>query len=97
MARAPPVSGRLRLTPTMSWPIPWMVRPVGMASIASRSSTWVWTAVVTSTTGEAPVTVTDSSTAPTRRSAFTVIVNSDGSCSWSRRKLWNPDRLKVSV
>ena len=39
----------------------------------------VWAAVVTSTTGEAPVTVIVSSSAPTRRSALMVAVNSDGS------------------
>ena len=59
--------------------MPWMVRPVGIASIASRFSTCVWTAVVTSTTGASPETVIDSSRAPTRMSALIVIVNSDGS------------------
>ena len=78
MARAPPVSGRLRLTPTINWAMPWMLRPVGMASIASRSSTRVRAALVVSTTGDSPVTVTDSSIAPTRSSALIVAVNSAG-------------------
>ena len=56
--------------------MPWMLRPVGMTSIASRSSVAVCAAVVTSTTGDAPVTVTVSSSEPTARSALIVAVNS---------------------
>ncbi len=44
--------------------MPWMLRAVGIESIASRSNTWVWTAVVVPTTGDSPVTVTVSSTVP---------------------------------
>ena len=97
MARAPPVSGRLRLMPTMSWPIPWMVRPVGIASMASRFSTCVCTAVVTSTTGASPVTVIDSSRAPTRMSALMVAVNSEGSSMPSRLSVENPVSVKVTT
>jgi hypothetical protein len=97
MARAPPVSGKLRLTPTTSWPRPWMLRPVGIKSIASRSSTAVLAAEVTSTTGDAPVTVIVSSRAPTPSSALRVAVNSDGSCRPSRRNVLNPVSEKVTV
>jgi hypothetical protein len=46
-------------------------------------------AEVTSTTGDAPVTVIVSSSAPTPSSALTVAVNSDGSC--------RPTRLNVAL
>ena len=72
------------------------MRPVGMVSIASRLSTWVCTAVVTSTIGASPVTVIDSSSAPTLMSALIVIVNSDGSSMPSRRTVGNPVSVKVT-
>ena len=65
--------------------------------MASRSSTWARAAVVTSTTGEAPVTVMVSSSAPTRSSALMVAVNSAASCSPSRLKLLKPGKEKVTV
>ena len=61
----------------MSCPIPWMVRPVGTASSTSRDSTCDFVVLWTSTTGEAAVTVSVSSSAPTRISEFIVIVKSD--------------------
>ena len=73
--------------PTINWPIPWMLRPVGIASIVSRLSTWVCTAVVTSTIGDAAETVTDSSMVPTFISALTVSVMSAGSSIRSRRNV----------
>ena len=81
----------------MSWPMPWMVRPVGIESIASRFSTCVWTAVCTSTVGASPVTVSVSSRLPTFMSALMVIVNCAGSSSASRLKDWNPSSEKVTL
>ena len=97
MARAPPVSGRFRLTPGTSCAIPWMLRPVGIESMASRSSTCARAAVVTSTTGAAPVTMIDSSSAPTRSSALMVAVNSAASCRPSRLKLLKPGSEKLTL
>ena len=76
--------------------MPWMLRPVGMASMASRSSTWVCTAVLTSTTGDSPVTVMVSSSPPMRISALMVAVNSAGSSRPSRLKALKPGSVKVS-
>src|SRR4051812_6013508 len=72
-----------------------MVLPVGTASSTSRDSTCVFWLLCTSTTGEEPDTVTDSSSAPTLRSAFTVAVKFDGSSSPSRLKVLNPWSEKV--
>ena len=74
-----------------------MLRPVGIRSIASRLSTEVFAAEVTSTTGDAPVTVMVSSSAPTPSSALSVAVNSDGSCRPSRRKVLKPVNENVTV
>src|SRR5438270_778390 len=52
-------------TPVMSCPIAWIVRPVGMASSASRFSTCDFVVLCTSTVGAAPVTVNVSSSEPT--------------------------------
>ena len=97
MALAPPVSGRLRLTPTTNWAMPWMVRPVGMASMASRLSTDTLADVVTSTTGDEPVTVIVSSREPTESSALMVAVNSACSCNPSRLKVLNPGSVKDTL
>ena len=48
----------------------------------------------TSTTGDAPVTVSVSSSAPTFSSVFTVIVKSDGSSRPSRLTVENPSSVK---
>jgi hypothetical protein len=74
-----------------------MLRPVGIRSIASRLSTEVFAADVTSTTGEAPVTVMVSSSWPTPSSALSVAVNSDGSWRPSRRKVLKPVNENVTV
>ena len=57
---------------------------LGTESSTSRDSTCVFTLVWTSTTGEAPDTVTDSSSAPTFISALMVAVKFDGSSRPSR-------------
>ena len=56
---------------------------------------WVITFCV-STSGAAPVTVMDSSTEPTRSSAFTVAVKPVVSSIPSRRKVPNPGRVNVT-
>src|SRR6478735_5674841 len=50
-----------------------------------------------STTGVSPVTVTDSSTAPTRKSAFTVAVNDPASSMPSRLSALNPGSANVTL
>src|SRR3954453_2922830 len=97
MARDPPTSGDDRVTPTTSCPRPWMVLPVGPAASPSRDSPCVFWLLCTSTTGDEPETVTDSSSAPTFMSAFTVAVKFDGSSSASRLKVLKPCREKVTV
>src|SRR5262245_33142351 len=87
----------LSATPTTSWPRPWMVRPVGNASSVSRASTCVCTVVCTSTTGEAPETVIDSSREPTFRSALMVAVKLVGSSTPSRLNVENPLRVNVTT
>ena len=51
----------------------------------------------TSTTGDAPVTVTFSSRAPTRISTLIVVVKFVGSSSSSRTNMLNPGRAKVTL
>ncbi len=51
----------------------------------------------TSTTGETPVTVTVSSTAPTRSSAFTVATNVPLSSIASRLTVLKPESVNVTV
>ena len=53
-------------------------------------------ALVTSTIGLSPVTVIVSSRAPTRRSAFTVALNSEASSRPSRLNVLNPVSVKVT-
>jgi hypothetical protein len=84
-------------TPVISWPMPWIVRPVGMASSASRLSTCDRVVVCTSTVGEVPATVTVSSSAPTLRSLLTVIVKLAGSSRPSRLIVEKPGSVNVSV
>src|SRR5262245_66495356 len=97
MPRAPAVSGRLRFTPTISWPRPWIVRPVGISSIASRLSTDICDAFCTSTTGDDADTVTDSSTVPTRISTLMTDVKSAGNSTCSRLSVWNPGKVNVTT
>ena len=74
-----------------------MVLPVGTASSTSRDSTCVFWLLCTSTTGDEPDTVTDSSRAPTFMSALTVAVKFEGSSSASRLKVLKPWSEKVMV
>ena len=97
MALDPPTSGMLNAMPMTSWPRPWMVRPVGSASSVSRLSTWVWTVLWTSTMGDAPETVTVSSSAPTLMSALIVAVNAVGSSRPSRLNELKPGSVKTTV
>ena len=53
------MSGWFSETPVISCPMAWMVRPVGIASSASRLSTCDFVVLCTSTIGDAPVTVSD--------------------------------------
>ena len=50
-----------------------------------------------STSGDSPVTVIDSSTPPTRNSAFTVAIMAPDSVMPSRTTVENPGMLKVTV
>ena len=90
------MSGWFSETPVMSWPIPWMVRPVGMASRVSRFSTCDLVVLCTSTVGAEPVTVSVSSSAPTLRSVLIVIVKSDDNWMASRFTDENPSSENVS-
>ena len=74
-----------------------MVFALGTASSTSRDSTCVFWLVCTSTTGDEPETVTDSSSAPTFRSALTVAVKFEGSSRFSRLTVENPCSEKVTM
>src|SRR5262245_56613656 len=74
-----------------------MVRPVGIASIASRFSTCAWAAVVTSTTGEVAETVIDSSSEPTFISALMEVVKLAGRSTFSRLIDAKPVKLNVTT
>ena len=97
MAREPPTSGMFSETPVISCPMPWMVRPVGMASSASRFNTCDLVVLCTSTVGAAPVTVSVSSSDPTFNSVLMVIVKLAGSSTASRFTDENPASEKVTV
>jgi site-specific recombinase XerD len=71
--------------------------PTGIASTMSRVITRCWTTFCTSTVGAAPVTVTVSASAPTRRSAFTVAVNDAVNSIPSRLTVLKPDSVNVTV
>src|SRR5438093_13516770 len=73
------------------------MRGTGMASRSWRVNTVVRCAFDTSTTGEEPDTVTDSSTAPTRSSALTVAVKLDGSSIRSWMNVANPWIVNVTL
>ncbi len=86
------------MTPTSVAPTDWMLRPpVGTASSSACGSTCCVTACCTSTTGDAPDTVTVSSSAPTRSSALTGAVKFAGSSTPSRFTVENPGSVKVTV
>ena len=66
------------------------MRATGTPSSRSRLRMVVRCAFWTSTTGDWPETVTDSSTAPTFISAFTVAVKSDGRLTSAETNVANP-------
>ena len=70
---------------------------IGMTFSTSRVSTFCCRTFCVSTTGLAPVTVTVSSSAPTRRSALTVAVKPVLSSIPSRLTVLNPGSVKVTV
>ena len=74
-----------------------MVLAVGTASSTSRDSTCCLTFCDTSTTGDAPETVTDSCSVPTPNSMLIVAVKFDCSSMPSRVTVLNPGSVKVSV
>ena len=73
------------------------MRGTGTASSSCRVRTVVRCAFCTSTTGDSPETVTDSSTAPTRSSALTVAVKFDGSSMPSCTNVLNPGIVNVTL
>ena len=84
-------------TPGISAERPFSVRPPGRISICSFVST-VWVIVFfTSTTGDAPDTVTVSCRLPTRKSAFTLASKVPCSTTPSRRTVLKPVSVKVTV
>jgi hypothetical protein len=68
-------------------------RPVGVSSSVSRVSMVARAADVTSMIGEAPETVTDSSSDPTRRLTSTCATNPTVNRTFSRRTVWNPESV----
>ncbi len=74
-----------------------MVLAVGTASSTSRDITCCLTLLETSTTGEAPETVTDSCRVPTVNSTLIVAVKFADSCSPSRTMVLNPGSENVSL
>ena len=69
---------------------------VGIASSMSRLTTTVCRLLLTSTTGDSPVTVTVSSSAPSCRSPLTGAVKLPSSRMPARRMVLNPDIVKVT-
>ena len=70
---------------------------VGSASSIARDRVICCCTFWTSTTGDAPVTVTVSSIVPTRRSAFTVAVNPVVNSIPFRLSVLNPVKVKTTV
>ena len=73
------------------------LRSVGSTSIASRDTVASRTTFWVSTIGDSPVTVTVSSTAPTRMSALTLAVNPAVSSMPSRFTVLKPLSVTVTV
>jgi hypothetical protein len=91
------MSGVPGRTPAASTPIDITLRETGRLSMMSRVSTCVRDACITSTCGDWPDTVTDSSSAPTFMSAFTVTTVSDGTSMPVRVSVVKPDNENVSL
>ena len=72
-------------------------RPVGIVSSTSLVITRIWLTFWMSTMGVAPVTVTVSSTLPTRSSALTVAVKPTVSSMPSRFTVEKPGKVTVTV
>ena len=80
------------------WPTPEMALPPSSTSRPSvRAASPILITFWMSTTGLAPETVTVSSSAPTRRSAFTVAVNVAGSSMPSRFTVEKPGSVKLTM
>jgi hypothetical protein len=73
------------------------LRAVGSSRMSSPLNVMAWRAFWTSTTGETPVTTTDSVKAPTFSVAFTGAVKPLARTMSSNFWLENPCRLKVTV
>ena len=86
----------LATAPGSRAPSDGMLRPVGTASSTCRVSTTCCTALCTSTTGDAPVTLIVSSSAPTFISPLMVAVKLVGSSTASRLKVLKPGSEKVT-
>ena len=84
-------------TPGMRRARAWKVRAAGSTSIIARVATNWRRTCCTSTSGDSPVTVTVSSSAPTAMSAFTWMVESPMMTTPSRTKVLNPGSVKVTV
>src|SRR5882672_1024735 len=93
----PPTSGVFVVTPGISWPTANGSLPVGIVSSRSRLITDCETELCTSTSGDAPVTVIDSSSWPIESSALTVAVNVTGRVMPSRLTLRNPVSVNATV
>ena len=93
----PPTSVFVMRTPGSRAATPVTLRAVGRASSCSRLMVCVRCVLCTSTSGASPVTVTDSSSAPTFRSALIVAVKSVGNSTAWRLMVWNPVSEKVTV
>ena len=92
----PPTSTTVLLTPGIMAAIIEGTRLIGALLITSAVSTRSRLALWTSTTGDAPVTVTVSSSVPTRMSALMLATNVPLSSMPSRRTVLNPGRAKVT-
>ena len=92
-----PTSGRFSLMPTINCAVDCMLRPVGMASSTSVSSTSTRRVDCTSTTGASPETVIVSSRAPTDSSASTVTVKPAGSSWFSTMTVEKPGSVKLRL
>ena len=97
MAELPPTSNLPMLTLGNVAPAVWKFRPVGRASMSSRDNASRRVTDCTSTTGDAPDTVTVSSTPPTLNSTFKGAVKSADNSNLSRTKVLNPVSVNVTV
>ena len=97
MMLVPPTSWLLRFMPGISVAAVNWVRPLGIAASTSASITRCLVALCTSTIGDAPVTVTVSSSVPTRRSALTVALNDPVNSTPSRFTVLKPVSEKVTA